>query len=78
MPQQEAGKYGPAYEDFFQEVSAGTPAPSADGWAFPALFKTAGGKWLADHGGRARRWLLRLASGRTSPGRRRIASSFPT
>ena len=46
MPQQDAGKYGPAYEDFFQELSAGTPAPTADGWSFPALFKTTGNKWL--------------------------------
>jgi len=46
MPQQEAAQYGPAYEDFFQEVSAGTPAPSADGWAFPALFRTPANKWL--------------------------------
>ena len=46
MPQQEAAQYGPAYEDFFQEVSAGTPAPSADGWAFPALFRRPRSKWL--------------------------------
>jgi alpha-glucosidase len=46
MPQQEVHKYGPAYEDFYQEVRAGTAAPRADGWAFPALFKTPGGKWL--------------------------------
>ena len=39
MPQQPAGKYGPAYEDLFLE-SPGAPAPRPDGWAFPALFKT--------------------------------------
>jgi alpha-glucosidase len=46
LPHQEVHKYGPAYEDFFQEVSAGTPAPRADGWSFPALFRTQSGPWL--------------------------------
>jgi alpha-glucosidase len=46
MPQQPAGRYGPAYEDLFLEVSPGTPAPRPDGWSFPALFKTSAGKWL--------------------------------
>jgi alpha-glucosidase len=46
MPQQEVHKYGPAYEDFYMEVPSGTAAARPDGWAFPALFKTAGGKWV--------------------------------
>jgi alpha-glucosidase len=45
MPQQEVHKYGPAYEDFYMEVPAGTASERPDGWAFPALFKTPGGKW---------------------------------
>jgi alpha-glucosidase len=46
MPQQEVHKYGPAYEDFYMEVAAGTPSARPDGWAFPALFKTPAGRWL--------------------------------
>ena len=46
LPHQEVHKYGPAYEDFFVEVHAGTAAPRADGWSFPALFRTSGGRWL--------------------------------
>ena len=46
MPQQEVHKYGPAYEDFYMEVTAGTAAPRADGWAFPALFRTRENTWL--------------------------------
>jgi hypothetical protein len=46
MPNQEAHKYGPAYEDYFEEVPAGTAASRKAGWAFPALFKTNAGKWL--------------------------------
>jgi len=46
MPQQRVHQYGPAYEDFFEEVTAGTTAPRPDGWAFPALFRTRDGKWL--------------------------------
>jgi alpha-glucosidase len=46
MPQQEVHKYGPAYEDFYMEVPSGTASARPDGWAFPALFKTAGGKWV--------------------------------
>ena len=49
MPQQEVHQYGPAYEEFFEEVAAGAPAPRPDGWAFPALFRTAQGKWLLLH-----------------------------
>jgi alpha-glucosidase len=46
LPQQPPHKYGPAYEDFFREVPAGTTAPTPSGWSFPALFKTKGGSWL--------------------------------
>jgi alpha-ketoglutarate-dependent taurine dioxygenase len=46
LPHQRVHRYGPAYEDFFQEVAAGKDAPLADGWSFPALFKTPGGPWL--------------------------------
>jgi alpha-glucosidase len=49
MPQQEVHQYGPAYEELFEEVASGTAAPRADGWAFPALFRTAQGKWLLLH-----------------------------
>lgn len=46
QPQQRVHRYGPAYEDFYSEVAAGSPAPQRDGWAFPALFRTPAGKWL--------------------------------
>src|SRR5205807_2008069 len=46
LPQSPPGKYTPAYEEFFREVPAGTGAPTASGWSFPALFKTPGGQWL--------------------------------
>jgi hypothetical protein len=46
QPQQEPGKYGPAYEEFYEEVRAGDAAPRSDGWAYPALFRTPGGPWL--------------------------------
>jgi len=46
MPQQEVHKYGPAYEDFYMAVPAGTASARADGWAFPALFRTVGDKWI--------------------------------
>jgi hypothetical protein len=46
LPHQPPSKYGPAYEDFFQEVAAGTTAPTPSGWSFPGLFKTAAGVWL--------------------------------
>jgi alpha-glucosidase len=49
MPQQAVHRYGPAYEDFYEEVAAGTPAPRPDGWAFPALFRTPSGHWLLAH-----------------------------
>ncbi|HSL22436.1 MAG TPA: glycoside hydrolase family 97 catalytic domain-containing protein [Vicinamibacterales bacterium] len=46
LPHQRVHRYGPAYEDFFREVAAGTPAPLAIGWSFPALFRTPPGKWM--------------------------------
>jgi alpha-glucosidase len=46
LPHQEVNKYGPAYEDLFVEVKAGTTAPRPDGWSFPALFRTPAGKWM--------------------------------
>jgi alpha-glucosidase len=46
LPQQEVSKYGPAYEDLFMQVAAGTAAPRPDGWSFPALFKTPSNRWL--------------------------------
>jgi len=46
LPRQPGGKYAPAYEDLFEQVASGTPAKLADGWDFPALFKTGGGKWV--------------------------------
>jgi alpha-glucosidase len=46
LPHQEVSKYGPAYEDLFVEVKSGTTAPRADGWSFPALFKTPSGRWM--------------------------------
>ncbi|MEO8482579.1 MAG: glycoside hydrolase family 97 catalytic domain-containing protein [Acidobacteriota bacterium] len=44
-PQQPVGQYAPAYEELYTEMPAGTAAPQADGWAFPALFKTNAGPW---------------------------------
>jgi hypothetical protein len=41
LPHQEPGKWTPAYEDFFQEDAAGDPAPTAQGWSYPALFRLA-------------------------------------
>lgn len=46
QPQQPVNRYGPAYEEFYNQVMSGTPAPAADGWAFPALFHTPAGPWL--------------------------------
>jgi alpha-glucosidase len=46
QPQQAVHRYGPAYEEFYEEGAAGSPAPRADGWSFPGLFKTPTGKWL--------------------------------
>ncbi len=46
LPHQEVSKYGPAYEDLFVEMKSGTKAPRPDGWSFPALFKTPGGRWM--------------------------------
>jgi hypothetical protein len=44
-PQQAVGQYAPAYEALYKEMPSGTAAPAADGWAFPALFKTSAGSW---------------------------------
>ncbi len=46
LPHQAVDKYGPAYEDLFVHVKAGTAAPRPDGWSFPALFKTPSGGWM--------------------------------
>jgi len=46
QPQQPVGEYAPAYEELYKPVSSGTAAPTADGWAFPALFHTAAGPWV--------------------------------
>jgi alpha-glucosidase len=46
QPQQAVHRYGPAYEEFYDEVTAGTPAPRPDGWAYPALFHSPAGPWL--------------------------------
>ncbi len=45
LPHQPVSKYSPAYEDLFQEVAAGTAAPTPSGWSFPGLFKTTEGAW---------------------------------
>jgi hypothetical protein len=46
QPQQQVSRYGPAYEEFYEQVKAGTPAPRADGWAYPALFHSPVGPWF--------------------------------
>ncbi len=39
-PYQEAGKYTPAYEEYYlNEIAVGTASPKEHGWAFPALFR---------------------------------------
>jgi alpha-glucosidase len=45
LPRQPVGKYAPAYEDLFRQVTAGTASELPDGWDLPALFKTASGTW---------------------------------
>jgi alpha-glucosidase len=45
LPQSPPGRYTPAYEDYFAEVTAGRAAPGPSGWAYPALFNT-GRAWL--------------------------------
>ncbi len=45
LPQSPPGRYTPAYEDYFDEVTPGRTAPTPSGWAFPALFTT-GRAWL--------------------------------
>ena len=49
LPHQRVHRYGPAYEDFFEQVPSGRAAPLTAGWSLPALFKTPGGKWLLLH-----------------------------
>lgn len=44
LPHHDPFQYGPAYEDLFVEMAAGTRAPRAAGWSFPALFR-AGRHW---------------------------------
>ncbi|HYU79807.1 MAG TPA: glycoside hydrolase family 97 catalytic domain-containing protein [Vicinamibacterales bacterium] len=46
QPHQVVHRYGPAYEEFYDEVRAGTPAPRPDGWSYPALFHTPNGVWV--------------------------------
>jgi hypothetical protein len=47
LPHQTAGKWAPAYEEFFSEVDAGTASPNAAGWSYPALFRLADGQhWI--------------------------------
>lgn len=46
QPQQPVSQYAPAYENLYRQIPAGTTAPTRDGWAFPALFKTTAGPWL--------------------------------
>lgn len=46
LPHQRVHRYGPAYEDFFQEIEPGTSAPLPAGWSFPALFRTPLSRWL--------------------------------
>jgi hypothetical protein len=46
LPHQLPGRYAPAYEDLFREVRAGTTAPDASGWSFPALFETPAHAWM--------------------------------
>ncbi len=57
QPYHAAGKYTPAYEDFFFHVSPGTPPPESRakpmGWSFPALF----------HVSTADAWVLLTESG---------------
>ena len=78
MPQQEVHKYGPAYEDFYMAVPAGTSSARPDGWAFPALFKTPAGKWVLITESASRRQLLRLAPRAGRAVAASIASGSPT
>ncbi len=46
-PYQEASKYTPAYEeDYLNGVPVGAESPNEAGWAFPALFEVAEGRWV--------------------------------
>ena len=46
LPQDPPGRWAPAYENVFMEVDAGQPAPTPQGWAYPALFRTPAGQYL--------------------------------
>jgi alpha-glucosidase len=46
LPRQPVGKYAPAYEDLYRQVTPDMRLAPPNGWDFPALFKTAGGKWV--------------------------------
>lgn len=41
LPHDPPGRWAPAYEGFFSEVTAGTSAPSPEGWSYPVLFEIA-------------------------------------
>jgi hypothetical protein len=46
QPYDEPTVYTPAYESYFQfAVPAGTPSETAQGWAFPMLFRTPAGRY---------------------------------
>ena len=46
QPYDRVTQWSPAYETYYHNgILPGTPAPSAEGWSFPALFQTAGA-WL--------------------------------
>lgn len=47
LPRQPPGKYSPAYENLFIDVTAGDQAPTPSGWSLPALFSVGGGRdWV--------------------------------
>ena len=48
QPYQDAGKYTPAYEAYYQNgIPVGTDSPTGSGWCFPALFRLHGGSaWV--------------------------------
>jgi hypothetical protein len=46
LPFDPPGRWTPAYEALFAEVHAGAPAPTPQGWGYPALFRTPAEQWL--------------------------------
>lgn len=47
LPHTPPGRWAPAYEDFFIEGAVGQPAPTEQGWSWPALFQVAGtDRWI--------------------------------